>query len=277
MTELLIADFKLTPVTASEIEFYMPDAGALLPEFWAGVESGCADAGIKLHGKGGEDGKDQYEISTFPSDPVKTARDTCALREIITKAASALVLAADFSAKPFADRPGSGLHIHVHLADAQGRNVFYKDDIAISTALQHSIGGMLAWLCDCMAVFAPRPESFARFVPGSNAPLTVSWGANNRTVAVRLPIAEHDNKHIEHRVSGADADPYMVMAVILGAIHYGLKNECQTGQQIYGDANLPIYTLTRLPITFEEALERLANSKLFEGYFTQPDLLPEPR
>ncbi len=99
-----------------------------------------------------------------------------------------------------------------------------------------------------MAIFAPSPESYARFVAGSNAPLTVSWGANNRTTAIRLPDSAHDNKRIEHRVAGADADPEHVIAAILKGLYSGLKNRVDPGPQIYGDASLPMYGLQAFPV-----------------------------
>ncbi len=247
LTERLRADFGLTPVTASEIEFYLSGADEALPSFWDGVKEVCAQTGITLFKTEKEKGAGQHEAALAPiNDPVKTARDTQALRQIITGAAQAEGLNADFSARPFPDQPGSGLHIHVHLADAQGKNVFYKDDERISDALKWSIGGLLATMREHMAVFAPHPESRARFTPGGMAPTTVSWGANNRTVAVRLPDSARDNKRIEHRVAGADADPVQIMAAILAGIHYGLTNRCDPGAQVYGDASLAQYNLPRL-------------------------------
>ena len=259
----LAADFGLHPVTASEIEFYLIGSqNAALQQFWGGVSAACKDAGIALFNTGKEDGFEQYEVSLAPcADPLKTIRDTEALKAIITDTALGYHMQADFSAKPFADRPGSGLHIHVHMCDVQGKNTFYKDDSTISDTLKYSIGGMLEWLPDCMAVFAPREDSYARFLDKSNAPTTVSWGANNRTVAVRLPMAAHENKRIEHRVSGADANVGTVMAVILASIHYGITHTCEPGEQIFGDASLPMYNLPRLPASLEEAVKRMKNSR----------------
>ena len=271
------SDFRLHPVTASEIEFYLIGSQnyQVLPQFWEDISSACTQAGIALFNTGKEDGLEQHEISLKPnSDPVKIIQDTLALKSITAKIADTHGIKADFSAKPFSDRPGSGLHIHVHLADDKGKNTFYKDDFTISDALKHSIGGLLEWLPDCMAVFAPSAKSYTRFVASGNAPTTISWGANNRTVAVRLPMAAHENKRIEHRVSGADADPGKVMAVILAAIHYGLSHQCDPGAQIFGDASLPMYDLPHLPTSLEEATEHIKTSEKITGYFSVSELLP---
>jgi len=273
------AELRLHPVTASEIEFYLSGAESCIsvPGFWDDVTAACDRKGIKIHKTGSETGKEQFEISLLPcTDPAKTARDTYALRDIVTAFATSHGMRANFSAKPFADQPGSGLHIHLHLVDKQNKNVFYKDDDSISSGLQHSIGGLMTWLNPCMPVFAPSVSSYERFVPKSASPLTVSWGANNRTVAIRLPDAAHDNKRIEHRVAGADADPALVIAVILAAVHFGIKNQCEPGVQMFGDATLPMYNLPPIVTTLGDAIARLKDSKLIDGYFSLSDILPNP-
>src|SRR4051812_16126186 len=114
------ADFHLKPITASEIEFYLTgsDSNPALPAFWQDVSQGCKSLGIGVANMEKEKGREQHEISILPSnDPIKTARDTQALKIIISETAGRHNMRADFSARPFADEPGSGLHIHVHLAD----------------------------------------------------------------------------------------------------------------------------------------------------------------
>lgn len=265
----LVAECGLQPVTASEIEFYLqenPDA-SIMSAFWAEVAEACVKAQIALFNYGSEEGQGQYEASLKPAaSPSKTAQDTLALKQIITKVATANGLLAGFGAKPYDDQPGSALHIHIHLNDVSGKNAFYKDDERINDTLKYSIGGLLTWLPECMAIFAPTPESYRRFADKHHVPTTVSWGANNRTVAIRLPISAHENKHIEHRVSGADADPVAVMAVLLAAIHHGLTHQCDPGSQIYGNASLPMYELPHFPCTMEEAAERWKNFTLWDEY-----------
>lgn len=235
-----------TPVVACEIEFYLHGAAeAVLSAFWRDVASACATAGIGIVKMEAERGAGQHEVALAPTGAQKAAGDCAALKLIISEAAQARGLAADFSAKPFTDQPGSGLHVHVHLEDAQGRNVFFKDDTSISDPLKHCIGGLLAHMQADMHIFAPTEASHARFVAGSNAPLTVSWGANNRTTALRLPDTGY-HKRIEHRVAGADADPAQVVEAILKAMLDGLTNKTEPPAQVYGDASLPQYGLPLL-------------------------------
>ncbi len=269
-------DFQLRPVTASEIEFYLTgaDAHASMDAFWQDVREASEAKAIAIYNTVKEDGHEQFELSLRPADALKTAADTAHAQEIITHVAASHRMVADFSAKPYADQPGSGLHIHVHLMNAAGKNIFFKDNDVMSPQLQFSIGGLLAWMNPCMAVFAPMTNSYARFLSKTNAPKTVSWGANNRTTAIRLPDTEHNNKRIEHRVAGADADVAKVMAVVLAAMHYGLHNQCDPGPQIFGDATLPMYKLPPILATREEAQALLKTSPLFKDYFSVSDLLP---
>lgn len=269
-------DFDLHPVTATEIEFYMPGAtdSGQLDMFWDSFIPACAGAGIRVLNKGPETGKDQFEVAlrTY-NDPKQTVEHTRKLIEIIDRLSAICGFSASFSAKPFEDQPGSGLHMHVSLTDASGKNTFFKNDYDISDQLKHSIGGLIAWVPDCMPIFAPTPESYARFTPKSNAPLTASWGANNRTTAIRLPDAAHDDKHIELRTCGADADPGLAMVILLAAVHYGLKHKSDPGPQTYGDASLPTSTLPKLTLTLPEAQSRMQKSQVILEYFTAAALL----
>lgn len=274
LSKRLKADFGLCPVTAAEIEFYLRGAGNCngMENFWRDVATRVP---LQKHEK--ERGHEQFEIALAPvSDAAKTAEDVTTLKSIIAEAAKKYGMTADFSARPFSGQPGSGLHIHIHLADAAGKNVFYKDDERISDALKWSIGGLLAWLPDTMPVFAPHPESYARFAEKTHVPSTVSWGANNRTAAIRLPDAPHDSKHIEHRVAGTDADPHLVMAVILAAMHDGLTRKLEPGAQIFGDASLPMYHLPTLPKTLAEGMQGMKESEALARYFTLEELSPQP-
>lgn len=267
----IFTDFGLRPVVASEIEFYLfASDGCDLAQFWSNVRTGCAENSIEIYSIEKERGHEQQEISITPSKDIKKiAADTEKIKQIISETAAKNGMQASFAAKPLADDFGSGLHIHVHLEDASGKNQFFKNDELISDALKYSLGGLLLWMPNTMPIFAPHEESYRRFAEGSNAPLTVSWGANNRTVALRLPDSEHGNKRIEHRIAGADADSRKVINAILAAIHYGLKNKCQPNEQIYGDARLDRYNLQKFPVNLSEAQKLMKNSPLpLADYFS---------
>ncbi|SDX90074.1 glutamate--putrescine ligase [Pseudomonas kuykendallii] len=152
-------------------------------------------------------------------------------------------LQACFMAKPFADLAGTGMHMHVSLADAEGNNLYASDlsDLegdgaaGAGTLLRHSIAGMMATLLDSLALFCPNANSFRRFQANSYAPLAKSWGINNRTVSFRVPGGPAKSRHIEHRICGADANPYLAAAAILAGIHHGIRLQLDPGAPIEGN------------------------------------------
>ncbi|WP_137817490.1 glutamine synthetase family protein [Pseudomonas sp. 2FG] len=148
-------------------------------------------------------------------------------------------LQACFMAKPFGDQAGSGMHLHVSLADEQGNNLYASElsdlEGGPGTLLRHSIGGMMSCLLDSLALFCPNANSFRRFQANSYAPLAKSWGVNNRTVSFRVPGGPAKSRHIEHRICGADANPYLAAAAILAGIHEGIKQQLDPGAPISGN------------------------------------------
>ncbi|MFK4076200.1 glutamine synthetase family protein [Ectopseudomonas khazarica] len=144
-------------------------------------------------------------------------------------------LQACFMAKPFGDLAGSGLHMHVSLADENGNNLMASDDPQGTPLLRHAIGGMMATLDDALAIFCPNANSFRRFQANSYAPLAKSWGVNNRTVSFRVPGGPAHSRHVEHRICGADANPYLAAAAILAGIHKGIREQIDPGAAIVGN------------------------------------------
>jgi glutamine synthetase len=273
-------DFALKAVVATEIEFYLHGISKQLTpaQVIARIREVCNGAGLLLASVEQERGPNQYEVSFVPSgDMVHVATDTERFKALMT----ATFAAADFSAKPLPDKPGSGLHVHIHLEDREGQNVFFrKEDDTFSPLLLHAIGGLLVFMNPCMPVFAPTEESYNRITATTplqgiergkedynNSPKTVSWGTNNRTVAIRLPTKPLYNKHLEHRVAGSDADTGKVIAAILAGVHYGLKNKSNPGEAVYGDASLPQYALPLLAKSLSEAKANNAACLVLKDYF----------
>ena len=94
---------------------------------------------------------------------------------------------ATFMAKPFAEYAGSGLHLHLSLEDAAGRNLFADAASEGSLLLSQCIGGMRETMAESVAIFAPNGNSYRRFRPLSYAPIAPTWGVNNRSVSLRVP------------------------------------------------------------------------------------------
>jgi glutamine synthetase len=172
-------------------------------------------------------------------------------------------------AKPFADSGGNGLHIHTSLHDGSGANVFNdtggQGTPALSSTLHHAVGGMAVTMAEAMAIFAPNANSYRRFLPGSYVPLSPCWGYNHRGVSMRIPVSSDQNRRVEHRVAGADANPYLVTAAVLAGMHYGITHRCEPEPMITEGVDMSGQQAS-LPIRWEQALDAFARSSVMPGY-----------
>jgi len=174
---------------------------------------------------------------------------------------------ATFMAKPFAERAGSGLHLHVSVNDAEGRNIFASEDPAGAPPLRHAVGGLMGGLADGMAIFAPNANSYRRFRANSYAPVAPTWGVNNRTVSLRVPAGFAAGRHIEHRVAGADANPYLALAALLAGVHHGLTQKLDPGPPVVGDGYAhAAKSGRRLPANWFAATDAFAASEVLREY-----------
>src|SRR5262245_27428951 len=165
---------------------------------------------------------------------------------------------ATFMAKPYVDRVGSGMHLHMSLQDAKGHNMFASDDARGSTLLRHAIAGMAATMAECVGVFAPNANSYRRYRRNSYAPTAPSWGVNHRSVSLRVPAGAAETRHVEHRVAGADANPYLAAAALLAGAHHGIVNRLDVGAPIIGNGYEQ--ATGSLPTNWYAALDRMESS-----------------
>lgn len=284
----------LTPVVACELEFYLVDArrtadggiqlptgadgrvpshrqvygldsadldGEYLRELWAACDALGLPTGTAI----GEYAAGQYEMTlAHKPDALAAADDAVRFKRAAKGVADRRGRTATFMAKPFAELSGSGLHIHVSVLDGRGRNIFAGNDPQGSPALGHAIGGAANLMPASIAVFAPNANSYRRFRPNSYAPVRAGWGVNNRTVPLRIPIGPPASRHLEHRLSGADANPYLAVAAVLAGIHHGLTHEIDPGPMVTGDGYA---TGERLPTDWAHALALFEGSRLLGDYW----------
>jgi glutamine synthetase len=219
-----------------------------------------ADTAVKEYAPG------QLEINLHHVPDAQQACDHAVLLKRLIKAtAPRHGLEATFMAKPYEGVAGSGLHLHVSLNDASGRNVFAGDGGgAIAEPLAHAIGGLRAAMAESIAFFAPNANSYRRFQPDQFVPLGTSWGFNNRTVAIRIPAGAAHAQRIEHRVAGADANPYLVMAAVLAGMHHGLERRLDPGPPTEGNAYAQ--PGESLPSNWIDALRAFEAGAVLPGY-----------
>ena len=127
-----------------------------------------------------------------------------------------------------------------------------------SDLLKHAVAGCLKYMAESMAVYAPNYNSYRRFQPGAHAPVSPTWGYDNRTVSVRIPAGKNAARRLELRVAGADANPYLVYAVLLAAAIEGIAQRLEPGEPIEGDGYEKAGEM--LPLYLPEAIERFQKS-----------------
>jgi glutamine synthetase len=213
-----------------------------------------------------ESGPGQFEINLKHSDALSAALDGVLLKRAVKAAARAHDLDATFMAKPHHDWTGSGMHIHASLVDKNGENLFAGDPM--SPAFRHAIGGLCSSMPDFMAVWAQSANAYRRYVPECYVPMAAHWGFNNRTVALRVPHGSGAATRIEHRVSGADANPFLVIAAILAGIRHGITNAIDPGQ--HADGNAETIDGTALPTAWVNALDKFRTSDVVREAFGAP-------
>jgi glutamine synthetase len=282
VTQRFVDETGYMPVVACEIEFYLTDV--ITDAFKDACYLQFGASGILTFEFAEEKAQNHYEISlVHQPDPLLMAQSTIKVKRIIEETSRKYGLDATFAAKPFAHKPGSGLHIHVSMRNKEGINPFTKKGSDDETAsLKAAIGGLCAMMPESMVFFAPTKASYARFTAETNegekeaarynnAPVNISWGGNNRTTAIRIPASTliPENRHIEHRVAGSDADPVMVIAVILAGMQFGLMRNIDAGPKIWGNAFELQYNLPALPLSLDEAEKNFKEGKLLKKYIPE--------
>ena len=208
----------LTPVVAPEIEFYLtapnadstqplrpPDLGggrtevgqsafslnllnALAP-FWDEFHQALHTLGVQADTWIHEVGTSQFEINLLHGDAVTLADQAFLFKYAAKEIALKHGLNAVFMAKPMAGQAGSSMHLHQSVLDNQGRNIFSLEDGSEAPCFRHFIAGLQTYGPDLMLVYAPFVNSFRRYVSGSQAPVNLQWGYDNRTTGLRVPAS----------------------------------------------------------------------------------------
>ena len=290
---------KLKVVMAAELEFYLLDGKAdrptprtsLVPgigrpqpgpqvyhpddlwdieNFLNDLDDVCATQSIPAGTTTSEFAPGQFEINlNHVEDPILACDHAVLLKRAIKAVARQHGFVACFMAKPFEEDAGSGLHVHMSLVDANGKNYFSQGKESMATPpysarLRHAVGGLRNTMADAMAIFAPNANSYRRLRPEMYAPVEPNWGANHRNVAIRIPVSDEKNLRFEHRCSGADANPYLVTAAILAGVHHGLKTRSDPGRMVKEGEVVSLKL--KLPNRWGSAIDKFSRSKVLPDY-----------
>jgi glutamine synthetase len=206
----------------------------------------CESADLDVDTMAHEAGAAQMEINFNHGDPLELADQVFLFKRLVRQAALKHDIYATFMAKPHQNQPGSSMHIHQSLVDAEtGQNVFATKTGKDSKTLLHYIGGLQRYLPAAMPLMAPNVNSYRRIARYSDAPINVHWGHDNRTCGLRVPDSDAASRRIENRLAGSDANPYLAMAATLACGYLGMKEKIQPGNPVDGDAYRFAFALPR--------------------------------
>jgi glutamine synthetase len=184
-----------------------------------------------------EDGAGQLEVNFLHGDPLELADQVFLFKRIAREAALKHGIYATFMAKPMQGEPGSALHLHQSVLDIEtGRNIFVQEDGSDSRLFHHFIGGLQRYVPQALVLFGPYVNSYRRFTRYLAAPINVQWGYDNRTVGLRVPRSDPENRRIENRIPGADVNPYLAIAASLACGYMGMMEGLDPSEPLSGSA-----------------------------------------
>ncbi|WP_375202582.1 glutamine synthetase family protein [Hyphococcus sp.] len=234
--------------------------------FFSDLYAACEAQGLPLGAAIVEGGAGQFEVNLMHQADIVAAADQAVLfRRTVKGVADKHGLIASFMAKPFGDLAGNGLHVHMSMLNDKGENVFAGNDDAGSDVLRQAVAGLLAAAPEAMIFFAPHLNSYRRFQDASHAPTSLTWGYENRTAAIRIPNDAPQNRRFEFRIAGADANPYLLMASLLGGVYHGVENKLTPPPATEGNAYEA--DALKVPTAWGDATDAFAEGKILAPLF----------
>lgn len=287
------ADRGFTFYTHPEIEFYLLKSSKLkngLPEpvdsagFFDNVPGGTAndfrrrsvrmleDLGISVEFSHHEAGPGQNEIDLRYADALTTADNIMTFRTVVKEVAIEQGVYATFMPKPLSQHPGSGMHTHMSLFEGD-TNAFYDagGQYQLSTIGRQFVAGLLTHAPEITAVTNQFVNSYKRLWGGDEAPSYLTWGHNNRSALVRVPLykpGKGQSARVEYRAIDSAANPYLSYALLLAAGLKGIENGYELPAEVEGD----VWSMTKaerramgygsLPASLDHALSLMEDSEL---------------
>lgn len=266
-------NFAETPQSAADKQFrnllpltpgmfgYSVLRSTLKNDFFSDLFGLLKKFGVPLEGLHTETGPGTYEAAITYSGILAAADRAVLFKTAVKEIAYRHGIMATFMAKINENLPGCGGHVHQSLWQKEV-NVFYGENNGekISNVMKHYIAGQLYCLPHILPLFAPTINSYKRLVEGAWAPTTLTWGIDNRTVALRVLPGGKKSCRLETRVIGADVNPYLAMAGCLAAGLYGIRHKIELKQPATMGNGYRDFSNGTLPRTLEEATAALKQS-----------------
>jgi len=280
------------PARERACEAYSLERAGHFAEYFDALFAACHAQGIPVCGHAHEAAYSQYEVNFMPGEPLAQADAVFRFKRLARQVAAQSGFLCTFAPKPFLDQPGTGMHWHFSVHDSPARsaahpqgaragslrggralagegdaasgghtNAFAHPDGRDTDALGAFLGGLQRHADAAMAFFAPHDMAFDRIRLSNASPSSASWGHDDRGVAFRIPQSSAQNRRIENRLPGGDANPYLIVAATLGLGLAGIEQGLQPAGESAGVA---------LPRTLPQACDALEASALMRDLFGDP-------
>jgi glutamine synthetase len=213
--------------------------------------------GISVEFSHHEGAPGQQEIDLRYADALSTADNIMTFRHVIKEVALEQGFYASFMPKPFTEHPGSGMHTHVSLFEGE-KNAFYdaSAEFNLSKVARSFIAGILKHSSEITAVTNQWVNSYKRLQGGGEAPSLISWGHNDRSSLVRIPMYKPNKENstrIEFRSPDSACNPYLAYAVMLAAGLKGIEEKYELVNNASPES---------LPANLDEAIAVMEKSAL---------------
>ncbi|WP_019075799.1 glutamine synthetase family protein [Streptomyces hokutonensis] len=259
---------RLRPVFDRNLDYAL-DHPRLLTRFFEELQECLGAMGWPVEAVKTEGAPGQVEV-TFPyGDPLRAADLHLLFQHAARTLAEQTGLVANFMAAP-ATGIGSSCHIHLSLQGRDKVPLFAETEGRMPDAARYAAGGLLDVLPHLGVFYGPTVNSYKRYVPGTFAPTTFTWGRDNRTCAIRV-VGRGENLHLENRLPGADTNPYLALAATLAAVLAGLDHKPEPPQPYIGSA-FDDPQAPPVPGSLQEALDALPDCPLPAGDLLTPDV-----
>lgn len=206
----------------------------------------------------------QYEINLWHSEALDAADRTFMFKTAIKDIVHRTGQHATFMGKPWSDESGSGFHLHFSVVDEHGANLMDDGSGELSEVARRMIAGITAHAAGLTAITNPSINAFKRLGPDTLAPFRANWGYDNRSCMVRIPPERGGGTRLEVRVGDGAANPYLMIAGILGAGLLGIMNKLECPEPAHGMA-YDNEGAPALPTTFTDALLALEADRELKG------------
>lgn len=260
--EFYLYDRETGLPTEERSDCYGLDRAATMEHVLAPIRAHLLAMGIPIEQSNPEFAPGQVEVNIKHSPAAEAAEYALLMRGMVKQIARREGMRATFMPKPYAELSGSGFHLH-HSVWRQGVNLFAEDG-TLSPMGRSYLAGMQRRMAECSLVGGPMPNSYRRRKAYSYAPVTASWGFDNRSVALRVIEGENRAVRIEAREAGADANPWLLAAVQIAAGLEGVVEGLAPDAPVEGDAYKADWPAP-LPTTMEAAIEAARDSSFLKG------------